>query len=113
MEKFSIETEGGEKVYKDDRGDKIGTYTETVREIMSLKLEPLHDFLNMIPEEDEAQRMMYIVKALLEGAEKYIYEAIDYIENNYGEVEIVKAMYRQRVTAETMLDIKFTPPKII
>jgi hypothetical protein len=109
MEKFSIEEESGEKVYKDERGEKIDTYRDTLRDILSLNLEPLHDFLKMLPEEDETQSMMFIAEALLERAENKVYAAIDYLDKNYGELEIIKASYRQYIKPETMLDIKFTP----
>jgi hypothetical protein len=111
MEKFSIEEEGGEKVYKDDRGKKIGTYEETIDWIVSYKLEPLHYFLKMLldNEEMEMENEANIALAILEGAEKYIYDSINFIQEHHGKVELVRAMYHQAINPETMLDIKFTP----
>lgn len=109
MERFSMETENGEKVYKDHWGDKIETYEETIEWILSYKFDPLRDFLKMMLEKAEVEMEANIALALFEGAEKYLFDAIRFIRDQHGEVEVVRAMYHQGVKPETMLDIKIRP----
>jgi len=108
MEKITKETSGGESVYRDERGDVITVYTESIDDVMDRTLAPLRNFLEMLSEvddDDDLLRAAYIALALLERAEGKIDTAANYIIDNYGRVEIEKASYRQFTTAETMLGV--------
>jgi len=101
---------GGDWIYLDSKGEEIGIAKENIEWIISLKLEPLRDFLEMLSTADiEIDRAAFIAQALLERAEEQIYEAIKCINENYGTVEIVKAMHQQSVEPGTILDVVFTP----
>jgi hypothetical protein len=112
MEKITKEMNGGVCVYQDEKGEPVHTYKEDVDWIVRVTLEPLRDFLDMIGEDDESQKAMFIAKALLERAEEKIYEATEYLQKNFGMVEMIKASYLQHsVKPETILDVVFTPCK--
>jgi hypothetical protein len=112
MEKITKEMSDGKCVYRDERGDIINTYTESVEDVMNLKLAPLRDFLEMlsgVDDDDDLLKAANIALALLDRAEEKIDKAADYIDKNYGIVEIEKARYQQFTTPETMLGIVFRP----
>ena len=110
MDKFTVETKKGEKIYKDEDGKEIMTTKETLDWIILVKLEPLRDFIHMAIEHgDYIQKEMFIAQALLERAEEKIYEAAKFIDDNYGTIEIESACYHQGIDPETKLGIVFTP----
>ncbi len=113
MEKKIVKEMRGKRfIYKDERGNEISTYEETLYDVKVVVLEPLRDFLNMEFEGDEAQKMASIAGALLERAEKKIDVASDYIDEHHGIVKMVRASYRQgSVKPETIIDIVFIPCK--
>jgi hypothetical protein len=99
----------GKAIYKTKDGKKIETYKEDVEWIAQVVLDPLWDFLNMEFEDNDGQTMVNITKALLERAEEKIYEATEYLEKNYGKIELERASYHQSIKPETILGIVFTP----
>lgn len=112
MEKTTRETIEGKCVYRDEKGEIIITYTESLEDVLNRTLAPLRDFLEMqseVDDDDDLLRAAYIALALLERAEGKIDTAADYIDKNYGRVEIEKASYRQFTTPETMLGVVFRP----
>ncbi|MCX5839408.1 MAG: hypothetical protein NTW71_12980 [Deltaproteobacteria bacterium] len=112
MDKITKEMSEGKCVYRNERGEIINTYTETVEDVMNSKMAPLRDFLEMQrnrEDDDDVVKVAYIALALLERAEEKTDEAADYIDKNYGRVEIERAMYEQYVLPETMLGVVFRP----
>ena len=108
MEEITKEMNDGICVYRDEQGEEIGTFEETLDWIVRVQLEPLRDFLNMDIDGD-SETVLHIAQPLLARAEEKIYEAARYIEEEYGSVEIVRARYHQSIEPETMLNIVFTP----
>ena len=100
-----------ESNYRDEKGKEVGTYTESLDWIITVKLEPLQDYLNTLAEDDDFHVKAKIAQILLADAEQKFYEASEYIKKNYGTIELVRAMYYQDIKAETILDVVFTPAK--
>lgn len=112
MEKITKEISGGESVYRDEKGEILTTYSESLEDILNTTLVPLRDFLKMqsdVEDDDDLIRAAYIALALLERVEGKIDAAADYIDKNYGRVEIERVRHRQSVTPETMLGVVFRP----
>ena len=110
-EKIVVEGSGKDKIYRKENGETIRTYQEDVGWIAQVNLSLLRSFLEMTFEDDEAQQMAFIALALLQSAEKKIYEATGYIEENFGRIEIEKACWRQGIEQDTILGIVFKPCK--
>lgn len=101
---------GEDWIYLDGEGEEIFTYKEDVDWVAQVALEPLRNFLTMTIDSDNTEAVLHIAEALLERAEKKIYEATNYLNKNYGVVEMVRAQHRQKnVEPEIILDVVFTP----
>lgn len=112
MEKVVKETKGKGCVCRDEQGEEIYTYEETLDCVVEVNLEPLQDFLNMVFEDNEAQKMASVAKALLERAKEKIDVASEYITEHYGTVQMIRASYIQHsVKPETILGLTFIPAK--
>lgn len=109
MQDYTVRTENGKKVFIDSEGKEICTYDETIEWMLKYKLEPLHDFLEILTDDDDVHREASIAKTLLEKAEKEILDTIKFIKKNHGEVEVIRACHHQSVEPEMILDVNFIP----
>jgi hypothetical protein len=108
-EKVETKTGGKDRIYTNDQGEKIETFKEALDWIVTVKLEPLRNFLEIAIDGVDDAKELFIAQALLERAEEKISEAADYIREHHGEIQIERAMHHQSIEPETMLGIVFTP----
>ena len=111
LEKLITKVMKGKKcIYQNGLGREINTFTEELSFNIAVNLEPLEMYLN-IPQESETDEVRIIAKALFERAKEKIEEAVDYIEKNYGMIEIERASYHQEgiIKPEKILGVVFTP----
>jgi hypothetical protein len=112
MEKITLEMKGKDRIYKNEKGETICAYGEDIESIIGCSLEPLNDFLNLIFDDDETQRMAFIMKSLLRDAERRIYEPLKFAEEHLGSVTIYRAAYDQcSVPPDTVLGAFIEPLK--
>lgn len=104
------EVNGKNHIYRDEQGNTIHTSGNSLDWIVAVNFFPLQAFLDADGGPEDGDDVRLIAKTLLERAMEKFEKASNYIEKNYGIVEIEKAVYHQSVTPETMLDIVFKPP---
>ncbi len=112
MEKVTKQNKNGKVVYCDTEGE-ISTYEDELDFMISCVLEPLKDFLGMVFDDDEAQKMANIAEILLQRVEEKINTTIGYVIKNHGMIKLVRASYAQnRIKPETIFDIIFEPCEV-
>lgn len=109
-EKIVKEMKSGKCIYRNQQGEEISTYGETFDSLFRANIEPLRDFLNMTFDDDGAQRMAFIAKALLERVEEKLNVASEYIAEHCGSIEMMMADHFQGIVKpETIVDVVFEP----
>lgn len=111
-EKVKVEMVGGKRVYRNDSGEELETYSEDVDFMISVALEPLRDFLDMSLETSgDSSKIGFIGEALLQRAEQKIHAAMDFLNENFGRIRIEGAVRGHGIEGGTMLGVLFDPCK--
>ena len=110
LEKVIVKAMDGKKcIYRNGLGEEINTYTQGLDDLISLQVEPLKMFLNQI-QSVEGEEVRIIAQALFNRAIEKIEEAVVYIDDNYGIIEIERVSYHQVIASEKILGVVYTPP---
>ncbi len=108
------ENENGRVIYRQEDGDVIDTYTENIELIMDYCLDRL-DYVFQLAEGDEelpTGALYSIGQALIRDSRNQVKQISHFIRENFGFVDIERAMYGQRgIEGGTHLGVKFEPAK--
>lgn len=110
---ITMEKDGEKTTFKNDQDEIISVYTDALSDVtvcnfslLGEHLEMLHD---IVSEEDIS--MIMIIEMLVEKIKENIMEVSEYIDDNYGTLEVERATAHQGIPSKTMLGIRFTPPQ--
>ena len=104
------ETSNGKNVYKDKNGKTIEVCPNELSMIVACGFEPLEMFLDIPVESSrDGDEVRIIAEALVKRAKGEIEEAVNYIEENYGMINLERVIYNQGVEDGKILGIEFKP----
>lgn len=104
------ETNNGKNVYRDKNGKVIKVCPNELSMIVACGFEPLEMFLDIPVESSrDGDEVRIIAEALCEKAKEEIEEAVNYIEDNHGMVNLERVMCNQGVEDGKILGIEFKP----
>jgi len=115
IEGITKEKKPGGTIYRIDGGEELQVYHESLDNIFHSEMSKIESILNSASRAFEhgyrgdGFNLISAGESVIVDAKRKFNDLSDFMDSDFGRVEVVRASYRQDFKPETMIDVEFTP----